>query len=461
MNCLTSFTTPQLALIHKGKVRDSFRFNKESRMIVVTDRISAFDSVLKTSIPCKGAVLNTISNFWFEKTKDIIPNHLLKEIDPSINIVKEAEPIRVEMVVRNYLSGSMWRNYEKGKRIFSGVEVADGLTKNQQLPNPILTPTTKEESDREITPAQILMEGLCRKRLYKQMENAALALFKRGTEILSEKGIILVDTKYEFGIYDGDLILIDEIHTPDSSRFWDVEKYKADPENVEQMDKEFVRLWLIANKKDGQYPNALPEKVIKETQNRYIYICEKITGKKIGICEDVYQRVRHNLVKNKLIKDGYVILIMGSSTDIDHANKIKKHLNEYDIYSDIRVCSAHKNGEDILSLAEVYNTSVEPGAIVAIAGFSNGLGGALAANLSIPVFSCPPFKDQTDLLLNINSSLMMPSLVPAATVIKTHNAALAALRSLNLPRLKERFNEEIKTMKDELRHNDESVRSSE
>ena len=232
MNTLTHFASPQLPLLHRGKVRDSLRAPSGDRLIIVTDRLSAFDSVLETAIPHKGAVLNGLANFWFEKTAHIIPNHVIKLVDANAMLVKEAEPIKVEMVVRQYLTGSMWRGYQAGQRTFSGVTVPDGLTKNQPFPQAIVTPTTKEESDREITPENLVSEGWVTKELYDQMAVKAQMLFAVGAQLLAEKGIILVDTKYEFGLLNGKLILIDEMHTPDSSRFWSAEDYARNPETA-------------------------------------------------------------------------------------------------------------------------------------------------------------------------------------------------------------------------------------
>ncbi len=456
MKFLDKIYSPQLNRIHSGKVRESFKIDDKTRMIVVSDRVSSFDSVLNNLIPEKGAVLNGITNFWFEKTKDIIGNHLIKAIDPNISLVKEAVPIRIEMIVRNYLTGSMWRGYQKGKREFSGVKVPDDLSQNDKFPEPLITPTTKEEHDREITPEEIVEAGWTTHEIYQKMEKVALHLFQKGTEELAEKGIILVDTKYEFGLWNGKLILIDELHTPDSSRFWDKKIYEKDQQNVDSMDKEFIRQWLLKNKKDGKLPNLLPQNVIMEASKRYKDIFEKITGMKFVSCQlEIKQRIHHHLVQANLIKDGYVALVMGSPKDNEHAEKLKNILKKYEVFVEKRVISAHKNGERIPELAKIYNNSIEPGCVLAIAGRSNGLGGALAANLAIPVINCPPFKDKIDMMVNINSSLMMPSKTPAMTVIDVNSAALAALRSLNLQRLKNKFQEEIVDMKEDLKKADE------
>ena len=458
MNYITNLNTPQLEKIHSGKVRESFRVDENTRMIVATDRISSFDRVLKTPIPGKGAVLNEIAAYWFSKTDDIIDNHLSKVIDPNISLVKEAIPIRIEMVVRSYLTGSMWRFYQQGKRKYSGSTVPDGIKKHEKFDKLLLTPTTKEESDREISHQEIIEQGWADKKVYEQMEQVSLKLFARGQEILANKNLILVDTKYEFGLINNKLVLIDEIHTPDSSRFWLADNYEKDPSNAIQMDKEFVRNYLLQNKIKNKYPELLPDDVVQETLKRYNFMYEKITGNQVENIGDTKQRIYENLVKHKLIKDGYVAIIMGSIADVEHCKKIKEFIERYDVKADMRVMSAHKNGEDIVKLIEDYNSSIEPGAVIAVAGLSNGLGGALAAHLTIPVFNCPPFKDQLDMYLNVNSSLMMPSKTPAATVIKPESAALIAMRSLNLQRLREMFKNEINEMKLKLREHDKKIR---
>ena len=459
MNYTSNIITPQLKKIHSGKVRESFRVDDKHRLIIATDRLSSFDFVLDTPVPGKGAVINSLAAFWFENTRDIIDNHFVKLLDPSATLVKEAKPIPVEIVIRGYMTGSAWRGYQNGKREVSGVPIPEGMMKNQAFPEPIVTPTTKEKNDREISPQGLFDEGWVKPEVYKQMEEAGLALFKRGSEMLAERGLILVDTKYEFGLIDGKLVLIDEIHTPDSSRFWSKADYEKNPETAEQLDKEYVRSYLLQNKVNGQYRTTLPQEVVEETTRRYEAIYQMITGEAIHAPrDDVKARIRNNLVKHGLIKDGYVAVVMGSPGDVEHCRKIAKVVESYDICCELRVVSAHKNGEEILKLAAIYNQSIEPVAVIAVAGRSNGLGGALAANLAVPVFSCPPLADLADLQVNINSSLMMPSKTPAATVIDPGNAAQIALRSLSLSRLRDRLSHEIVEMKASLVKADESLR---
>lgn len=458
MEALHEISCPQLKKIHSGKVRDAFRIDAKRRLIVATDRISSFDRVLNTRIPGKGAVLNGLAAWWFEQTRDIVPNHLIKTLGSHASLVREAEPVRIEMVVRAYLTGSAWRKYEQGVREVSGVKLPNGLHKNDAFLTPILTPTTKEASDREISREQLLKEGWTTEAVYNKMEDFALKLFNRGSKLLKERGIILVDTKYEFGIRDEKVILIDEIHTPDSSRFWSAKDYLRDPENVEQLDKEFVRTYLMKHKKDGCYPRELPDDIVRETVRRYENIYTMITGEKIIYHPEPEHELAAALTTEGLIKDGFIAVVMGSPADLPHAEKMKEIIEQYDVACDLRIMSAHKNGENIIDLARDYNYAIEPVAVIAVAGRSNGLGGALAANLSVPVINCPPFSDKTDLLVNINSSLIMPSHTPAATVVDPGNAACFALRALNLHRLKDTFSTEIAALKTKLYFADEEIR---
>ncbi len=451
MSTLTDFTIGQLPYLHQGKVREIYRAAPGQLLIVATDRLSAFDSVLDSPIPGKGSVLSSLAAWWFEQTADLVPNHLLRVVDPNACLVKECQPILIEVVVRGYLCGSMWRRYRAGERSFEGNVLPDGLTENARLPHPIVTPTTKEKSDRPITPAAIVAEGWTTQERWARMQRLGLQLFDRGTRLLAEQGIILVDTKYEFGLLDGEIILIDEIHTPDSSRFWPAESWARDPASAVQLDKEFVRKWLMAHKLGGVVPSSLPADVVGETTQRYRDIFQRITGQPApGLSADPLGRLYDNLVANQVIREGYVVLIMGSPVDEPHCLRIKELVEAYDMGCHMRVVSAHKNGERIFDMAHFYNRSIEPGSVVAVAGLSNGLGGALAANFALPVTNSPPFADKLDLLININSSLMLPSKTPAGTVVRPESAAMLSLRNLNLPSLRRRFRAEIASLKADL-----------
>lgn len=453
--------TPQLRLLHRGKVRDSFYLTPTTRLIVVSDRISAFDLKIRTLIDGKGEILNRLAAFWFEKTAHIVPNHVVSLPDGQAMVVRECVPIRVEMVVRGAICGTMWRGYKSGQRNFSGVALPVGLTENALLATPVVTPTTKEESDREITPDDIVSSGLIDAKTYGQMHDVALQLFELGRQIAASKGLILADTKYEFGLYDGALMLMDEIHTPDSSRFFDAAAYAVDPLNIASFDKEFVRKWMRANRSDGALPLDLPDDVVRETRNRYAMLFERLTGAQLPVDpRPPLQRLRDNLIANGLISDGYVAIVMGSRVDLAWCESIAVEIRRYGITVDLRVISAHKNGNQIVQAANEYNSSLEPGAVIAVAGQSNGLGGALAAACNLPVINCPPFKDDADYLVNIHSSLRMPSKTPAATVCHPKLAALVAMRALNLPRLRTLFSQEIIAMRAGLAQDDEQVRQA-
>lgn len=255
-------------------------------VMVATDRISAFDVVLPEGIPYKGQVLNQIAEFFLDSTKDIVPNWKVAVPDPMVTVGLCCEPLKVEVIVRGYIAGSAWRDYKAGAREICGVPLPDGLRENERLPHPILTPTTKADAghDENISRDEIIAQGIVEKDVYEQVEKYALALFERGTEIAAKRGLILVDTKYEFGLRDGKVILIDEIHTPDSSRYFYADGYEerlAKGEEQRQLSKEFVRQWLISNGFMGKPGQTVPEmtpEYCMEVSQRYIELYEHITG---------------------------------------------------------------------------------------------------------------------------------------------------------------------------------------
>jgi phosphoribosylaminoimidazole-succinocarboxamide synthase len=297
---------------YEGKVRDNYVLDGK-RIIIVTDRLSAFDRILCT-IPFKGQVLNQTSAFWFEKTKDIIKNHVIEVPDPNVMVVNECKLIPIEMVVRGYLTGvtktSAWYNYEKGIRNFCGNILPEGMKKNQKFEKPIITPTTKAEigaHDESVSGEEIVKRGLVDEKLYRQMKKAALALFDFGTKLVAKNNLILVDTKYEFGLdKDSNLTLIDEIHTPDSSRFWIKDTYEnlfSRGEEPQKLDKEYVRQFLAEKGfiGDGKVPE-IPDEVKIEAGKRYIRAYEMITGKHFEAGnEDVVERIKENLLKKGYI----------------------------------------------------------------------------------------------------------------------------------------------------------------
>jgi len=290
----------------QGKVRD-VHIVADKRIIITTDRQSAFDRILG-HIPFKGQVLTQLSEFWFDKTKKIVTNHLIATPDPNTMVVRECQLIPVEMVVRGYLTGvtstSTWTAYEKGERIIYGIKFPNGMKKNQKMQEPIITPTTKADigkHDEKLTRKDIIKSKLLPEKLYKQMEKVSLTLFETGTKVCTKAGIILVDTKYEFGLYKNKLMLIDEIHTPDSSRFWKKDSYKErfkkglEPENF---DKEFLRIWFKEHGFSGEgKPPKMPDEFVVKVSQRYQKIYEMITGKKFkgDISGEVDKRVVKNL----------------------------------------------------------------------------------------------------------------------------------------------------------------------
>lgn len=296
---------------YEGKVRDNYSLAKGLRLIVTTDRISAFDRVL-CSLSLKGQILNGLSNWWFGKTRDVAPNHLLAVLDPQVVLAKECTPLPVEMVVRAYVTGvtstSIWTAYERGERVFCGQRLPEGLSKNDALPHPILTPSTKAEHgghDRSASREEILAEGRIRPEHFDKAAEYALALFARGQELSARQGLILVDTKYEFGLdEEGEVVVIDEIHTPDSSRYWRASSYdarRAQNEEPESFDKEFVRRWLAATgfKGDGDIPH-IPDDIRVEASLRYLTAFEAITGAAFRPdLGDPVERIRENLARGR------------------------------------------------------------------------------------------------------------------------------------------------------------------
>ena len=288
-----------------GKVRDIY--DRGDRLVLITtDRHSSFDRII-AHVPWKGQVLNQVSAWWFDKTKDIIGNHVVAVPDPNVTVARKFKMVPVEAVVRGYLTGvtdtSIWTRYSAGKRDFGDVVLPDGMKKNQALPGPIFDPTTKEEThDRALTPAEMIADGFITAALFERVKKAALAIFARGQEIAARQGLILVDTKYEFGTDEnGELFLIDEIHTPDSSRFWQLASYDARfkaGEEPEYFDKEFLRMWFKDHcdpYKDEKLPDAPPE-LVQELSRRYIQMYEQITGTKFVRGEtSIAQRMERNL----------------------------------------------------------------------------------------------------------------------------------------------------------------------
>lgn len=303
----TSFNFPRQTKYYEGKVRDVYTIDNELLVMIVSDRISAFDVVLPKGIPYKGQVLNQIAQHFLSATEDIVPNWLQSSPDPVVSVGKRAEPFKVEMVIRGYLTGHAARTYKAGGRVLCGVSLPEGLKENERFKEPIITPTTKADvgHDEDISREEILKQGIVDEADYIQLEKYTKALFQRGTEMADKMGLILVDTKYEFGKdANGNIILIDEIHTPDSSRYFYKEGYAdrlAKDEEQKQLSKEFVRRWLIENGFQGKEGQIVPEmsaEFIQQISDRYIELYEKIVGKQFekAPIQEIVKRVEQNVL---------------------------------------------------------------------------------------------------------------------------------------------------------------------
>ncbi|MDY0104640.1 MAG: phosphoribosylaminoimidazolesuccinocarboxamide synthase [Lentimicrobium sp.] len=303
----TSFNLPGQTNLYIGKVRDVYSIKDDLLIMITSDRISAFDVVLPRGIPYKGQVLNQIAAKFLDATEDIVPNWKIATPDPMVTVGRLCEPFKVEMVIRGYLSGHAWREYKEGKRSICGIPMPDGMKENDRFPQPIITPTTKAAvgHDEDISREEILRTGIVSEEDYLKLENYTRQLFQRGTQMAEHMGLILVDTKYEFGSDGGDIFLIDEIHTPDSSRYFYLEGYEkrqAKGESQKQLSKEFVREWLISNGFSGKEGQTVPEMTdlfVNQVSERYIELYESITGLKFERADisDVPGRVHENILK--------------------------------------------------------------------------------------------------------------------------------------------------------------------
>ena len=310
MNALTKteFNFKGQTKVYHGKVRDVYFIDNKYLVMVASDRISAFDVILPEGIPYKGQVLNQIAALFLDETKDIVPNWKIATPDPMVTVGRLCKPFPVEMIIRGYLTGSSWRTYKSGKREICGVEIPEGMKEHQRFEKPIITPTTKAEEghDEDISREEIIRQGLISEEDYKQIEEITYKLFQRGTEIAAKHGLILVDTKYEFGKIGDQIYLMDEIHTPDSSRYFIADQYEECFEKglpVKQLSKEFVREWLMANGFQGQEGQQVPEmtpEIVSSISERYIELYEKVTGKKFEKADDsddILKRIEKNIAE--------------------------------------------------------------------------------------------------------------------------------------------------------------------
>jgi len=411
---------PELGEGKKGKVRDIY-FVGENVVMVTNDRVSAFDFILPNLIPFKGQVLNMISEFTMNATKDVLPNALVGNFDPAVVVQKKMTNLNVEFIVRGYLWGSMAAAYEKGDRSFCGLTVPDGLNRFQKFDTPIFTPTTKAEVGHDENMTMEEVESLVGKEMAGRAKDAALKLFARGQDVMAKRGLILLDTKYEFGLDDkGTLHVIDEVNTPDSSRLceiseWETKypqiasematgKYKTVSDvlkekpalKLKEFSKQYVRDTLLEMGFDPTKHTAAPQltqEQVVECAFRYISIYQKITERAFVFPEtkmDPAKRILMNLQHRGVITGAMAVIMAGSDSDIPHLETLKKELAKFKVPSHIRICSAHKQPAALQSIIHRYNKSIEPLLIVGCAGGTDALSGTASYLSNYPVVSCPP-----------------------------------------------------------------------
>ena len=430
-------STDKYTPFYIGKVRDVTDIGYNMLVMTATDRISAFNRHL-SNVPLKGCLLNAMSAWWFNNTKHIIPNHYVYHQDRHM-VVKKCNPIKLEIVVRAYMTGSsstsIWKRYNAGERTMYGLDFRDGYTKNEPLDEIVITPTTKGDVDEPLTKAEIVSRGYlnCNQRNY--VYEKALELFNMGTLLAKYRGLLLVDTKYEFGFYNDEIILMDEIHTCDSSRYWKADSFEsrlAADQEPEKYDKDCIRDFVKQTYSDDQIDTLdqlnIPLEVVNKVTSVYKAYWEHISGNewvltpKTNILLDTF-------VESYLTNDHrqLVVILAGSVTDKVHVEKIKTALTQQNIYSVEYYKSAHKNTKEVLDILSKYNNQKKHKSVVyvTVAGRSNALSGVVASNTLYPVIACPPFKDKMDCFTNINSSLQCPSKVPVLTCLEPGNVALA------------------------------------
>jgi phosphoribosylaminoimidazole-succinocarboxamide synthase/formyltetrahydrofolate-dependent phosphoribosylglycinamide formyltransferase len=419
-----------------GKVRKVTDIGYDLLMMTASNRLSAFDKHM-CQLNNKGNILNYISKWWFQNTENIIENHYIYS-NSNHMIVKKTQPIKLEFIVRGYMTGStntsIWPMYNRGERDMYGIKFRDGYQKNQKLDEIILTPTTKGVSDSPITEKEIVEQEYLTQTEFDFVKNKSLELFKFGQIEAEKRGLLLVDTKYEFGFYNGSIILIDEIHTCDSSRYWKLETYQERLNQglePEKYDKDCVRDWVKKNcdPYTEEIP-TIPNKVISKVENVYLDYYKLFDGNELDLVNMEETLFLENYLdyhhQNK------VIIISGSQSDMNHNLKIQNELKKKGIYSKIHVSSAHKNTKQVLELLENYNNFSGKLIYVTVAGMSNALSGVVSCNTQFPVFACPPHSDKDDMMVNIQSTLQCPSNVPAMTILRPDNIALAIQKIFNL-----------------------------
>jgi phosphoribosylaminoimidazole-succinocarboxamide synthase len=423
--------------VYNGKVRCVEDIGYNCLILSASDRLSAFDTYI-CDIPNKGLILNNISVWWFNKTKHILDNHYLYHENNHM-IVKKTQPIKLEIIVRGYMTGStntsIWPMYNRGERDIYGIQFRDNYKKNEKLDTIIITPTTKGSTDRPITSKEIIELLYLNEVQWDFISNKALELFRFGQEEASKKDLLLVDTKYEFGILNDKIILIDELHTCDSSRYWLKQSYNDRFElglEPEKLDKDAIRDWVksVCDPYNDDIPE-IPNNVLQNVSNVYgeyhSILIENDINKNVNISKDLVI-TNYFMEHHKEI----VVILAGSNKDAEHVNKINKYCDQLNIYTINYYSSAHKNTRDVLSILEIYEKQNRKIVYVTVAGRSNALSGVVASNTRFPTIACPPFKDNIDFQVNINSTLICPSKVPVMTILEPENVAISINKIFNI-----------------------------
>ena len=422
--------------VYVGKVRRVKDIGYNYLLLSASNRLSAFNKHI-CDIENKGSVLNYLSTWWFNNTSHIIDNHFVYSNGKHM-IVKKTNPIKLEIIIRGYMTGStetsIWTMYKNGQRNMYGINFRDGYQKNQQLDEIIITPTTKGVEDHPITESEIISEGYLSAEQYNFIKESALKLFKHGQLISKSKGLILVDTKYEFGFYGDKIILIDEIHTCDSSRYWKLDTYDERLQNglePEKLDKDCIRDYVksVCDPYNDQIP-TIPTELIEKVAgvyNTYYELFDNLDYQNYQLSEEKIE----NLFFNELIQKN-VVIVAGSPSDSKHCEKIQKCLKDVNIYSKIYYCSAHKKTKELLGILDKYESQDRTMYYVTVAGLSNALSGVVSCNTKYPVIACPPFSDRVDMFTNINSTLQCPSKVPVMTILSPLNVAISIRKIFDL-----------------------------
>ena len=412
-----------------GKVRKVTDVGYNMLLMTASNRLSAFDRHM-CDIVNKGYILNYISKWWFQNTEHIIKNHFIHAEDNHM-LVKKTDPIKLEFIVRGYMTGStstsIWPMYKAGNRNMYGLEFRDGYQKNQKLDEIILTPTTKGVSDHPITLSEIVEEGYLSQQELDFIASKSKELFLYGQQEAAKRGLILVDTKYEFGKVGDEIILIDELHTCDSSRYWKLDTYQSrfeQGQEPDKYDKDCVRDWVKKN--CDPYKDSIPsipDDVIQKVEDVYSQYYSLFMNQPINNSNMTEEIFVSNYFDN--IHQSKVVILSGSQSDMKHNLKLQTELKKKGIYAKIHVSSAHKNTRQVLEILEKYNSFSGKLIYVTVAGMSNALSGVVSCNTQFPVIACPPHADKDDMMVNIQSTLQCPSNVPAMTILRPDNVALA------------------------------------